>query len=920
MELNIMEEHAMTQPTWRTLDPQEAASAPIHDLGGKAHGLACLERIHAQVPAWRVVPADFFAAYLRQPALEGVVCRGLMELGELLEGVEVPSRAQVARAGEICRQMQEAMSVVPLPRAMASAILEAVRELGSHHPLAVRSSMVGEDSEAHSFAGQLESYLYRRSAAEVLEAVHSCWMSALAPRVLLYRHRAGLGLLRPRLGVVIQCMIEGVSSGVAFGADPQTGRRDRVLLAAAWGCGEGVVNGLCNSDEWLYDDSGRLVRETLADKDVALEPVAGQAGLVEVELDELKRRAPCLGEEVRLKLAAEVRRICERRQRPQDIEWTWDGRRLWILQSRPISALPNPSHDEGPVVVFDNSNIQESYCGVTTPLTFSFASSAYASVYTQTLRVLGLPEETIRQHKPLLDNLLGLVHGRVYYNLNNWYRGLQILPSFGRNKADMEAMMGVEEPVDFVEDEILSLRQKARRAPRLLATALRLQWQFARLDREVPAFMRRFEAVYRSVDRSSLGDISFSALMRHLEVLRRDMLGRWTTPILNDFRVMMAMGKLRRLVERSGVGEPNALLNDLLAGEEGMASTEPTYALMRMARMAAGDPVMAAALREQGAEEAWTTMRAHSRGMTQAMDEYVARYGDRTMGELKLETRSLREDPSFIVRVMRAYLDRPDLDPRVLQGRERMRRRRAEETLRAGLGWPDRARMSKVLGEARAAVKDREEMRLARTRMFGLFRDLYQVLGERLEEAGRLHEARDVFYLTVEEIDAYHQGRAVSADLANIAQVRKAEFARHQASELPHRFETRGPVYHGNSYACGQSADVDPDAVVLRGLGCYAGVVEAPLKVVMSPEDELSMDGAILTTLRTDPGWAPLFPTAGGILVERGSTLSHSAVVARELGIPAVVGVPGLLSIVRSGERVRLDGGAGTVTRLEVAT
>jgi pyruvate,water dikinase len=125
-------------------------------------------------------------------------------------------------------------------------------------------------------------------------------------------------------------------------------------------------------------------------------------------------------------------------------------------------------------------------------------------------------------------------------------------------------------------------------------------------------------------------------------------------------------------------------------------------------------------------------------------------------------------------------------------------------------------------------------------------------------------------------------------------------------------------VYIGNRFAPAPVPQESLDASVLQGTGCYAGVVEADLAVVMSPDDELDLNGQILTTLRTDPGWAPLFPTSGGILVERGSTLSHSAVVARELGIPAVVGVPNLLAIVRDGERVRLDGGAGTVLRTSI--
>ena len=208
---------------------------------------------------------------------------------------------------------------------------------------------------------------------------------------------------------------------------------------------------------------------------------------------------------------------------------------------------------------------------------------------------------------------------------------------------------------------------------------------------------------------------------------------------------------------------------------------------------------------------------------------------------------------------------------------------------------------------------------MARTRMFGLYRDTYRALGRRLAEVGRLDAPRDVFYLSTEEVRAYYEGRSLNADLAAVARARKAEFSAYEALDSDHRVLCCAPVYHGNSLGQAEALEVDTKAAVLQGTGCYPGTVEAPLRVILSPQDELDVGGRILCTVRTDPGWAPLFPSSSGILVERGSTLSHSAVVARELGIPAVVGVPGLLSIVEDGERVRLDGGSGRVERLDLA-
>jgi pyruvate,water dikinase len=161
------------------------------------------------------------------------------------------------------------------------------------------------------------------------------------------------------------------------------------------------------------------------------------------------------------------------------------------------------------------------------------------------------------------------------------------------------------------------------------------------------------------------------------------------------------------------------------------------------------------------------------------------------------------------------------------------------------------------------------------------------------------------------------EGASVQTQWKSLVAGRKEEFAAYEDDEPAHHFSTYGPVYHHNSFEYVGDQQVQESEELLKGIGCYPGVVEQPIKLIFSPEDELTLDGQILCTVRTDPGWAPLFPTAGGILVERGSTLSHSAVVARELGIPAVVNIPGLTKMMENGERVRMDGGKGTIERLD---
>ena len=899
---------ALTPPI---LSSDEASGAPESTVGGKALGLAALAGLSVAVPPWFVVTDSVFQSHLDRRSTGARVDDELSRLS----GHESDAPDFRRSVDYASRVLARGVERTLLSDAFRARLLAALRDLGPG-PVAVRSSMAGEDSASASFAGQLESFLFRDGLEEVVEALKLCWASAFSPRVLQYRLRQEGVLVRPHMGVVVQRVVHGQVSGVAFTAHPVTGVRHHTLVSAAWGLGEGIVGGLCNTDDFTWDATLQVeIDASVARKDVRVEPAPARApGTVELPVRDEDAEVRCLSPAEVGQIARAAARVAAARGAPQDIEFTIRHGELFLLQARPITSLPVPANTDGPKRLFDNSNIQESYCGVTTPLTFSFAAEAYASVYAQTMRALGLSEATVAEHGDMLRNMLGLVQGRVYYNIANWYRGLLLLPSFGRNKADMEAMMGLSEPVDFVQDQVLSAGQKLWRLPRLARTAWRLWRRIRALDRAVPRFLDGFEAAYRDIDRPSFDVATFSELMVSLEAIRARMLDRWSVPILNDFAVMMSSGRLRRMLEAAGASD---LYVALLGGEEGIESTEPTRALLHLAQGARSDPALRAVVEHRSPAEALALLRQRFPPFAEQIDRYIERYGDRVMGELKLETVTLREDPDFVLRVLRNYLSADPIDPEALAARERAARRQAEGQLLARLGVLKRGRARRTLRAARTAIKHRENMRLARTRMFGLVRDAYGALGRRLHEAECLAEPRDVYYLTTDELLAYYEGRSVNADLGAVALARKAEFLAYEDLAPGHRLSTRGPVYHGNRFEPPR-ADLPSDARTLKGVGCYPGLVESELRVILSPQDELDVGGRILTTLRTDPGWAPLFPTAAGILVERGSTLSHSAVVARELGIPAVVGVPGLLTLVRDGERVRLDGAEGTVERLEV--
>jgi pyruvate,water dikinase len=420
-----------------------------------------------------------------------------------------------------------------------------------------------------------------------------------------------------------------------------------------------------------------------------------------------------------------------------------------------------------------------------------------------------------------------------------------------------------------------------------------------------------------------------AGLYRRLE---HELLHHWRAPLVNDFFAMVFFGTLGRLTERWLPKAPPTLVNDLLCGEGGIISTEPARAVMSLAREVSQDR----ALREAFASLApsgdrtgagmalWERLHRDSefRGFAVRLGAYVARFGDRCMEELKLETVTLAEDPSFLLQMIRAYAERGTINPDAALAHERDIRHRAEILVRGELTGTRRWVYSFVLGQARARVRDRENLRFERTRVFGVVRRIFLGLGHRLAESGRIENPRDVFYLTREEIFAWVEGTAVTIDLRALVALRRQEFEAYEhAPAPPDRFETHGPP--GETFATvglGASATVAASSSAdtsLRGTGCCPGVVRERVAIVRDPRVAPDVSGKILVAERTDPGWTLLFPAARGLLVQRGSLLSHSAIVAREMGLPCIVGIAGLLDTLRDGEEVEMDGTTGVVRRIE---
>lgn len=765
----------------------------------------------------------------------------------------------------------------------AAAIEAAARALGGDL-FAVRSSAREEDGASHSHAGQFLSVL-DVPADRVAAEARNVWRSGLQDNVRDYRASRGLDAAGGAPAIVVQRMARARAAGVMFSADPVSGRRDRIVVSATAGLGDRLVGGEVDGDDYTLDRAGARVSG-------GVDGVLSPADLAQLH---------------KLALAVEAHFGA-----PQDMEWAFEGEDLFLLQARPITTrLLDPAIADPAVAIFDNSNIIESYPGLVSPLTYSFAQYVYARVYRTFVRVVGVAEADIRRNAATFENMLARVDGRIYYNLPNWYRALALLPGFAINRAHMESMMGVDEPLPRDMADALSpapARGLARIAEygRVGRMVFRLAFEGARLKRTTKRFYRRLDAALAR-PAAELDAMPLSALAREYRRIEADLLQQWDAPLINDMLCMMMFGASRKLVEKRLGADALPLHNDIMIGQGDIISAEPAQRIRRMGAMARGDAAALDALK-RGDRAA---LAAHPQ-LGGEIESYLAKFGDRCTEELKLESITLDEDPRALFASIAAAAEHPH-EARAETGDAMARLSDAFGRRRLAFGTT-----KFVVSVARNLVRNRENLRFERTRIFGRARRLFMAMGRQFAALGHLDAPRDIFHLTLPEALGAIEGFAASQDLRGLVALRKAEAeaAARRPDPAP-RLVVSGAAVAGLAHAQAAAPKAMEEGAARQATGCSAGVVTARARVIRDPRVESLERGEILVARHTDPGWIAVFSNASAIVVERGSLLSHSAIVARELGIPCVVGLKDATRWIADGEMIEVDGAAGHVRKID---
>lgn len=579
------------------------------------------------------------------------------------------------------------------------------------------------------------------------------------------------------------------------------------------------------------------------------------------------------------------------------------------------------------LTIWDNSNIVESYPGVTSPLTFSFARYVYSEVYQAFSRLMGVSGRKIQDHRAVFENMLGRVDGRVYYNLLNWYRALALFPGFKANRAFMEGMMGVSEPLpqelaDQIAPSTSNPFVKLADNINFARVGVGLIWHQIWIRISIGNFYRRLNDALSTTDAviDLMKPVELAAEYRRLE---QKLLARWDAPLVNDFLCMIAFGATQKVMTEHAGDDGLAFLSNILIGQGDIISAEPARLIRAMGAMAVDNPRLIERL-----EAGDVTALAERPALQASFEAYVAKFGDRCTQELKLESLSLHDDPAQVLMAIaaaaRSTPPKAAAHPSVDLSQQVPELSPKHQLKQLIPNWWARFWAQRLLDWAKARVRDRENLRFERTRLFGRVRRIFLALGARLTDAGVLEGKRDVFNLTVDELLGAVEGAGIMHDLKALETLREAERQDQMSRpDPPERFSIRGAHITGAAQLTAQPAKAyAPDPLASgggdarKGLACCKGVVVAKVRVIEDPRIEALAPGEILVARHTDPGWIAVFANAAGVIAERGSLLSHSAIVAREMGVPCVVALKEATTWLRTGDTVRLDGGAGTVEKV----
>jgi phosphohistidine swiveling domain-containing protein len=877
---------AMTVNSSEYVLPLADPGANLETVGGKGASLARL------VAAGLPVPDGF---HITTAAYRKFVIDNNLQPG-ILAALEAVDLAQPATLDAASQAIGELFSYAQTPPDVASAIALAYAALAGRDPVvAVRSSATAEDLPEASFAGQQDTFLNVDGYGEILAAVKRCWASLWTARAIGYRARQGIGPEGLSLAVVVQLLVPAEAAGILFTAEPVTGQRDQVVISAAWGLGEAVVGGMVTPDALTVDKtSGMVVERVTADKQVMTARING--GTEEQPVPEALRRAPVLDQRAAAELVSLAVQIEEQYGMPMDIEWALADGKFAIVQARPITALPPEAREHEPEIQpptewplpkpkgqYMRGSIVDLMPDPLSPLFATLAIPAIARVgIKEVMRPLTRSEPALPEDYIVTIN--DYAYMGVSYTPREWWWILtRMLLSFPRL---------VREGLPLWRDEI---------RPRYVATVA--HWQD-----------RPFGALPTSEVWTGVREVNDAAML-HLACL---MVATTGASAGAEGLFTRVYGKL---IQRDG--DPPAVTFLMGYDSTPIQAEKSLYDLAiwsqeqdELAAYLLGTPterLTAQLSADQSPVVDWPDFRERLRAHLQAYGHVIY--------DLDLAKPLPMDDPTPMLETVKMYLRGQGVNPHERQHVAEEKRVQAAEATLKRLKGLRRWAFRKTLGMAQTMAQVRENALSDIGLGYPTLRQMLHELGRRFEQAGLIAQGEDIFWLEADEVEnaaiSLERGDQLSSLAEKVAQ-RKATHKALKRVTPPPMLPPKKKLFGFNMESWLPAAEESQTASTLKGVAASTGRVTAPACVLHGPEDFDEMrPGDVLVAGTTTPAWTPLFAMASAVVTDIGGPLSHGSIVAREYGIPAVLGTGVATRRIRSGQTITVDGNAGLVTLAE---
>lgn len=882
---------------------QEISAQMLPVVGGKAANLGELTRAGLPVPSGFCVTTEAYMQASKQADLEDVL--------DQLSALKADDLAQQEKYSEVARNKLLSIS---MPVDIVEAVTRAYTFLtsGEPIPMAVRSSATAEDLPFASFAGQQDTYLNILGLEEVLDAIRRCWASLWTNRAVSYRASNAIDQRGVRLAVVVQKMVDVEVAGVLFTANPLNGRRSQAVIDASPGLGEAVVSGAVNPDHFVVNlASGEILERRSGDKRVSIRPLPG-GGTQRIERDD-QQNTFCLTDEQIKHLTSLGGRVEAFYGTPQDTEWALDtSGQFWLTQARPITTL-YPLPDDAPpseqdLRIYFSVNVAQGVYRPFTPMGiagFRLAASSFATF-------LKLPPKDVLAGPPIAKEA-GL---RLFADLTTPLRHSLGRKIILRILSVMEARSG-QIFQQLTNDPRLTIVSK-RRGP-IIRTLLGILFSTGVAFRVTQALIspsaarkRMWQIQSRLEAQSKLpADILSDKRLDTVEALFIKNIG---PVLLGNMPAIMIPGLLLHFLAGKLLGDATSPdeLQTILRSLPYNVTTEMDLALWDLAQQIRQDSTAASMMLETAPAELARLYALNSLPscVQQGLANFLHTYGHRGVAEIDMGLPRWSEDPTHILGVLTNYLrlERPELAPDVqFQRGEREAQAMLEElTKRARKqGWLRGKLVHYCLSQVRALGGLRELPKYYLVLIMASARQILWPVGEELVQAGRLENAEDIFFISLAEAHQALSGQ----DFHTSVHERRAMYEH----EVGRRHVPRILLSDGTEPEVTYNSTKNSAVGGLSGSPASAGVVTGVARVILNPIGAHLEPGEILVAPSTDPGWTPLFLTAGGLVMEMGGSMSHGAVVAREYGIPAVVGVHGATEQIFTGQRITVRGSEGIV-------